>query len=34
MMPLFQHLKRLVARWLSAFTGPRIVYGWPNAGGS
>jgi acetyltransferase-like isoleucine patch superfamily enzyme len=34
MMPLFQHLKRLVARWLSAFTGPRIVYGWRNADGT
>lgn len=34
MMPLFQHLKRLAARWLSAFTGPRIVYGWRNANGT
>ncbi|CAH0351706.1 acyltransferase [Aquabacterium sp. CECT 9606] len=33
MMPLFQHLKRFAARWLSAFTGPRIVYGWRNANG-
>jgi acetyltransferase-like isoleucine patch superfamily enzyme len=32
-MPLFQHLKRSVARLLSAFTGPRIVYGWRNANG-
>ncbi|MDE2402494.1 MAG: acyltransferase [Burkholderiales bacterium] len=33
-MPLLQHLKRLAARWLAAFTGPRIVYGWRNADGS
>ncbi len=34
MMTLLQHLKRPVARLLSAFTGPRIVYGWRNADGS
>jgi acetyltransferase-like isoleucine patch superfamily enzyme len=34
MSDLIQSLKRLVARLLAAFTGPRIVYGWRNADGS
>ncbi|HET8871354.1 MAG TPA: acyltransferase [Aquabacterium sp.] len=30
---LIQKLKRPVARVMAAFTGPRILYGWQNAGG-
>jgi acetyltransferase-like isoleucine patch superfamily enzyme len=34
MSPLIQRLKHPVARLLSVFTGPRVVYGWRNADGS
>lgn len=34
MSSMIQRLKRPVGRLLSVFTGPRILYGWQNAGGA